>query len=139
MRHFSSWRFTGSASLLRTTILLCLGVFLLSWSAGGSEVSAVLNAADAPFAEQSTDSDGYPLDGTYLAEFAQESEPDDRLLKNSAPLKTLVSVLFFGTALWWIAVSSWMRTVLMQVPLSQAEIQNTYKNTQIKYAISSLN
>jgi hypothetical protein len=47
MRVYSSWRFTRSASLLRTTILLCLGVFLLSWPAGGSEVSTVLTAAEA--------------------------------------------------------------------------------------------
>jgi hypothetical protein len=109
MRVFSSWRFTGSAALLRITILLCLGVCLLSWSAGGSEVSAVLTVTDTPFAEQSTNSDGYPIDGTYLAEVAQESEPDDRLPKNSALLRNLVLVLFFWPVLWWLAATCWMR------------------------------
>jgi hypothetical protein len=110
MRVFSSsWRFTRSASLLRTTILLCLGVCLLSWSAGGSEVSAVLTVTDTPFAEQSTNSDGYPLDGTYPAEFAQKSEAGENLPKNSALLRNLVLVLFFGPVLWWLVVSCWMR------------------------------
>ena len=110
MRLSSSWRFTGSASLLRTTILLCLGVFLLSWSACSSEVSAALAVTDTPFTEQSTDSDGYPTDGTYLAEVAQESEPDDRLPINAALLRNLAFMLFFGTALWWLlAASGWMR------------------------------
>ena len=51
----------------------------------------------------------YPLDGTFLAEFAQESEPDDRLPINAALLKSLVLVLFFGPVLWWLAASRWMR------------------------------
>ena len=109
MRFSSSWRFTRSASLLTTAVLLWLGALLFWWPAGGSEVSAALAAADVPYAEQSTNSDGYPLDGTYLAEFAQESEPDDRLPKNSALLKNLVLVLFFGPVLWWLVVSGWMR------------------------------
>jgi hypothetical protein len=89
MRLSSSWRFTGSASLLTTTILLYLGVCLLSWPAGGSEVSAVLAVADAPFAEQSSDSDGYPIDGTYLAMFAAEGEDGEKLPKNAALIKRL--------------------------------------------------
>jgi hypothetical protein len=108
MRLSSSWRFTRSSWLLRTTILLCLGVFLLSWSASGSEVSAVLAAAEASFAEQSADQDGYPIDGTYLAVFAQEDEAGQQLPKNAVLLRTLVLVLFFGLALGWILVSEWM-------------------------------
>jgi hypothetical protein len=109
MRVYSSWRFTRSASLLRTTILLCLGVFLLSWSAGGFGVSAALAGAGAPFAEQSANLDGYPIEGAYLAEFAQEREPDERLPKNSALVRSLVLVLFFGSALGRAVVSGWMR------------------------------
>jgi hypothetical protein len=109
MRLSSSWRFTRSSWLLRTTILLCLSVFLLSWSASGSEVSAALTVAEASFAEQSADQDGYPIDGTYLAEFAQESEPDNRLPINAALLNNLVLMLFFGPVLGWLVVSGWMR------------------------------
>ena len=109
MRVYSSWRFTRSASLLRTTILLCLGVFLLSWSAGGTEVSAVLTVAEAPFAEQADNWDGYPIDDYYLAEVAQEDEAGNKLPKNARLLRSLVFVLFFGLALGWIAVSGWMR------------------------------
>ena len=109
MRVYSSWRFTRSSSLLRTTILLCLGVFLLSWTAVGSEVSAALAVAEATFAEQPTNSDGYPIDDYYLAEVAQESEADDRLPKNSALLRNLVIVLFFWPVLWWLAATCWMR------------------------------
>jgi hypothetical protein len=110
MRVYSSWRFTRSSSLLRTTILLCLGVFLLSWSAGGSEASAVLTVAEAPFAEQAADEDGYPIDDYYLAEIAQESEAEEQLPKNAALLRSLVLVLFFGPVLWWLlAALGWMR------------------------------
>jgi hypothetical protein len=109
MRLSSSWRFTRSSWLLRTTILLCLSVFLLSWSASGSEVSAALTVAEASFAEQSADQDGYPIDGTYLAVFAQEDEAGEQLPKNSVLLRTLVLVLFFGPVLWWLVVSGWMR------------------------------
>jgi hypothetical protein len=110
MRVYSSWRFTRSSSLLRTTILLCLGVFLLSWSAVGSEVSAVLTVAEAPFAEQAANEDGYPIDDYYLAEIAQDSEAEEQLPKNAALLRSLVLVLFFGPVLWWLlAASAWMR------------------------------
>jgi hypothetical protein len=110
MRRFSSWHFTRSTSLLRTTILLCLlGVFLLSWPVGGSGISAALAVTDTPFAEQSTNSDGDPIDDYYLPVFAQESEPDDRLPKNSALPRNLVLVLFFWPVLWWLlAASGWM-------------------------------
>jgi hypothetical protein len=109
MRVYSSWRFTRSASLLRTTILMCVGVFLLSWSAGGSGVSAALTVADAPFAEQAANSDGFPIDDYYLAMFAAEGEAGEKLPINAALLKTLVLVLFFGPALAWLVVSGWMR------------------------------
>jgi len=107
MRVYSSWRFTRSSSLLRTTILLCLGVFLLSWSAGGTEVSAVLTVAEAPFAEQAAHVDGYPIDDYYLAVVAQESEAEEQLPKNAAILRSLVLVLFFGPVLWWLLAASW--------------------------------
>jgi hypothetical protein len=109
MRVYSSWRFTRSAPLLRTTILLCLGVFLLSWSAGGSEVSTGLAGAGAPHAEQAANSDGNPLDGDPLDVYTAVGEDGDRLPKNAVLLRTLVFVLFFGLALGWLVVSGWMR------------------------------
>jgi hypothetical protein len=109
VRLSSSWRFTRSKSFLTTTFLLCLGVFLLSWPAGGSKVSAALAGAGAPHAEQAANSDGNPLDGDPLDVFTAEGEDGDRLPKNSVLLRTLVFVLFFGLALGWLVVSGWMR------------------------------
>jgi hypothetical protein len=110
MRRFSLWRFTRFASLLRTTILLCLGVFLLSWPAGGSEVSAAFTMTSAAHAEQASNGDGCLTDDYYyLAVFVQESEAEEKLPKNAALLRALVFVLFFGPVLWWLAASGWMR------------------------------
>jgi hypothetical protein len=110
MRTFSSWRLTRSTSLLRTIILLCLSVFLLSWSAGGSGVSATLAGAGAPFAEQPANGEGYPIEDYYLARVAAEGEAREKLPKNAALLKTLVVVLFFGLTLRWLLLTSgWMR------------------------------
>jgi hypothetical protein len=105
MRVFSSWRFAGSASLLTTAVLPCLGVFLLSWSASGSELSAVLTMEGAPHAEQVAN--GHQIDGQYLAMFAEEDEVRDQLPKNATLLSTLVLVLFYGSALGWLVACGW--------------------------------
>jgi hypothetical protein len=109
MRLSSSWRFTCSASFLTTTILLCLGVFLLSRPAGGFEVSAVSTMAGAPHAEQAANWHGYSIDENYLAAIADDDEPGQQLPKNAALLRTLVIVLFVGLALRWLLASSWRR------------------------------
>jgi hypothetical protein len=83
MRVFSSWRFAGFASLLTIAVLLCLGAFLLSWTASGSAQVA----------------NGHPIDGKYLAMFAEEDEVSDQLPNNAMLLRMLVLVLFYGPAL----------------------------------------
>jgi hypothetical protein len=105
MRVFSSWRFAGSASLLTTAVLLCLGAFLLSWSASGTEVSAALTMKGVPHAEQAAN--GHPIDGKYPAMFAEEGEVRDQLPKNAMLLGTLVLVLFYGPVLGWLLASGW--------------------------------
>jgi hypothetical protein len=105
MRVFSSWRFAGSAWLLTTAVLLCLVPFLLSWSASGSEASAVLTIVGVPHAEQAAN--GHPIDGKYPAMFAEEDEVRDQHPKNAMLLGTLVLVLFYGTALRWLGASGW--------------------------------
>jgi hypothetical protein len=111
MRVFSSsWRFTRSASLLTTAVLLCLlGVFLFCWPASGSDVSAASTMAGAPHAAQAANGNGVPIDGNYLAVFADDDEAGDRLPKNAALLRALVFVLFFGLALRWLVVSGCRR------------------------------
>jgi hypothetical protein len=109
MKLYSSWRFTRSASLLTTAVLLCLGAFLISWPASGSEVSTALTIADAPHAEQPANGNGNPIDENYLAVFAEEDEAGEKLPKNAAHLRTLFFVLFFGLALSWLVVSGWRR------------------------------
>jgi hypothetical protein len=109
MRLFSSWRFTRSASFLTTTILLCLGVCLLSWPAGSSEVSAAFSMANVAHAEQAANWHGYSIDENYLAAFADEDEAANELPKNAALLRALVFVLFFGLALGWLVVCGWRR------------------------------
>jgi hypothetical protein len=108
MRVYSSWRLAGSASLL-TTVLICLGVFLFWWAVSGSEVSAASTRAGTPHAEQADNWDGYPIDDYYLAVFAAEDEAGEKLPKNAALLRTLVIVLFFGTAFGWLVACGWMR------------------------------
>jgi hypothetical protein len=106
MRVFSSWQFAGSTSLLTTAVLLCLGAFLLSWPASGTEVSAVLTMVGVPHAEQAAN--GHPIDGKYPAMFAEEGEVRDQLPKNAMLLGTLVLVLFYGPVLgWWLVASGW--------------------------------
>jgi hypothetical protein len=91
MRVFSWWQFTGSAALLTAAVLLCLGAFLLSWPASGSE--QVTN--------------GHQIDGQYLAMLAEEDEVSDQLPKNAMLLSTLVLVYFLGRALGWLMASGW--------------------------------
>jgi hypothetical protein len=91
MRVFSSWRLAGSASLLTTAVLLCLGAFLLFWPASGSE--QVTN--------------GHTIDGQYLAMFSEEDEVRDELAKNAMLLRTLFLVYFYGPALGWLLASGW--------------------------------
>jgi hypothetical protein len=105
MRVFSSWQFAGSASLLTTAVLLCLGAFLSSRSASGSEVFPVLTMVGATHAEQMAN--GHQLDGQYLAMFAEEDEVSDELPKNAKLLSTLFLVYFFGRALGWLMASGW--------------------------------
>ena len=108
MRLLSSWRFTHSASLLTTTVLICLGAFLLSWSASGSELSPVLTIVGVPHAEQVAN--GHPIDGQYPAMLAnEEDEGRDELPKNAMLLRTLVLVYFFGPALGWLLACGWIR------------------------------
>jgi hypothetical protein len=108
MRLFSSWRFARPASLLTIAVLFCLGAFLLSWSASGSEVSAVLTMVGAPHAERVAN--GHPIGGKYLAMSAKEDEVGDKLPKNATLLRTLALVLFFGMALGWLLASGWTRS-----------------------------
>jgi hypothetical protein len=107
MRLLSSWRFNRSASLLTTTVLICLGVFLLSWAASGSELSPVLTIVGVPHAEQVAN--GHPIDGQYPAMLAEEEEGSDQLPKNAMLLRTLVLVYFFGPALGWLLACGWTR------------------------------
>jgi hypothetical protein len=109
MRVFSSWRFPRCASPLTTAVLLWVGVFLFCWPSSGSELSAAFTLAGVPHAEQAANGSGHQIDGNYLAVFAAEDEAKDKLPRNATLLRTLVFVLFFGTALGWLGVSSWMR------------------------------
>ena len=93
MRVISSWQFAGSASLLTTAVVLCLVPFLSSWPASGSEQVA----------------NGHPIDGQYLATFAEEDKGKDKLPKNAMLLRTLVLVLFFGPVLGWLLLASGWR------------------------------
>ena len=105
MRVFSSWQFAGSASLLTTAVLLCLGAFLLSWSASGSEVFPIPTMVGATHAEQGAN--GHQIEGQYPAMFAEEDKVRDELPKNAMLLRTLVLVLFFGPVLGWLLASGW--------------------------------
>jgi len=109
MRVFSSLRLAGSASLLTTAVLLlCLGVFLLTYSASGSELSPVLTMVGVPHAEQVAN--GHQIDGQYPAMLAnEEDEGSDQLPKNAMLLRTLVVVYFFGPALGWLLACGWIR------------------------------
>jgi hypothetical protein len=109
MRVFSSWQFAGSASLLTTAVLLWLGVFLFCWPSSGSELSAAFTVAGAPHVEQAANGSGHQIAGNHFAVFAAEDEAKDKLPRNATLLRTLVFVLFFGTALGLLEVSSWMR------------------------------
>jgi hypothetical protein len=107
MRVFSSLRLASSASLLTTAVLLCLGAFLLSYSASGSELSAVLTIVGVHHAEQVAN--GHQIDGQYPAMLANEDEGSDQLPKNAMHLRTLVLVYFFGPALGWLLACGWIR------------------------------
>jgi hypothetical protein len=108
MRVFSSLRLAGSASLLTTAVLLlCLGAFLSSYSASGSELSPVLTIVGVPHAEQVAN--GHPIEGQYPAMLANEDEGSDQLPKNAMLLRTLVVVYFFGPALGWLVACGWIR------------------------------
>ena len=93
MRVSSSWRLADSTSLLTTAVLVCLGAFLLSWTASGPEQVA----------------NGHPIDGQYPAMLANEDEGSDALPKNAMLLRTLVVVYFFGPALGWLVACGWIR------------------------------
>ena len=109
MRVYSSRRFARFTSLVTISVLILFGVFLLCWAVSGSEVSVASTMADTPHAERAANGNGYPVDSDYLAVFAAEGEAGKKLPKNAALLRTLVLVLFFGTALGCLGVSGWMR------------------------------
>jgi hypothetical protein len=109
MRLLSSWRFTRSASLLTTALLICFGVFLSCWPASVSDVSAASTMAGAPHVEQPANGNGYPIDSTYLAVYAEADGAGEKLPKNAVLLRTLVLVLFFGLALGWLVASGLRR------------------------------
>jgi hypothetical protein len=50
---------------------------------------------------------GHPIDGQYLAMFAEEDKVSDELPKNAMLLRTLVLVLFSGPVLGWLLASDW--------------------------------
>ena len=85
---------------------MCLGAFLLSRSASGSELSAVLTMVDASHAKQVAN--GHQIDGQYPAMFAEEDEVSDELPKNAMHLSTLILALF-GPVLGWLLVASGWR------------------------------
>lgn len=106
MRVFGSGQFAGSASLLTTAVVLCLGAFLLSHSASGSERSVALIMVVAPHAEQGAN--GHSIEGKYPAMLAdEEDEVSDGLPKNAMLLSTLVLALFYGSVLGWLVASGW--------------------------------
>ena len=119
MRVFSSWWFAGSASLLKTAILVCLGTYLLSWAENGSELSAALAIVGTSRVEQAAN--GQQIDGQYPAMFTnEEDEVSDQLPKNAMLLRTLVLVLFYGPALGWLLLaSSWRGSRPAVTPLSR--------------------
>jgi hypothetical protein len=59
----------------------------------------------APHAEQVAN--GHQIDGQYLAMLAEEEEGRDKLPKNAMLLRTLVVVLFYGSALGWLVACGW--------------------------------
>jgi hypothetical protein len=105
MRVFSSRQFAGSALLLTTAVVLCLGTLLLSHSASESELSVALTMVGAPHAEPVAN--GHPIEGKYPAMLAEEDEVSDGLPKNAVLLSALVLVYFYGPALGWLLVSGW--------------------------------
>jgi hypothetical protein len=107
MRDYSSWRFTGSASLLTAAVLLWIGVFLLSWPASGAEVSSAFTMVDTPHAEQLAGGYERPIGGNYPAVFAEEDEAGQMLPKNATLLRALSFVLFFGLAFVRVGASGW--------------------------------
>jgi hypothetical protein len=109
MRVFSSWQFAGSAWLLSTAVLLCLGAFLLSWPASGSEQVA----------------NGQQIDGQYLAMFAEEDQVRNELPKNAMLLSKLVLVYFFGPALGWVLASGWGGSRPEDTSLSRCSFHST--------------
>src|SRR5215213_10733768 len=96
------------AALLTTAVLLCLGAFLLAWPASGSEVSAALTMVGSPHYKQGAN--GHPIDGEFLALFAEGDEVRDALSKNARLLGMLVVVLIYGTALRRLLASGWTRS-----------------------------
>jgi hypothetical protein len=59
-----------------------------------------------PHAEQVAN--GLPIEGRYPVMFAdEEDEGRYKLSKNAMLLRTLVLVLFYGSALGWLLVSGW--------------------------------
>jgi hypothetical protein len=94
-----SWscRFSGGVSLLAVAVLLCLGASL-SWI--GPEVPATVATADSYQMDNGTN--GYQLNGSYLAVSAEEAEDDDKGPVNAGLLTTLILAFSFCTAAGWL-------------------------------------
>lgn len=81
--------------------LLCLGLFLLPFSASGAEVHSGLDMAKLPRVDQAFNGIGYPLDGPYLVGPVEEVEGAEKRPLNAGLLTMLLLTVSFGATVGW--------------------------------------
>ena len=86
---------------LVVAFLLCLGLFLLPFSASGAEVPSGLDMANLPRVDQASNGNGYPLDGPYLVGPVEEENAEKHPL-NAELLTMLLLTVSFGATVGWL-------------------------------------
>jgi hypothetical protein len=96
------FRYVARGVSLVVVFLLCLGVFLLSLPATGSEVPSSLAMANLPSVNQETNGNGHPLDETYLVAPAEEVKDAEKYPLNTELLTMLLLAVSFGATVGWL-------------------------------------
>jgi hypothetical protein len=87
---------------LVVAFLLCSGVFLLPFSAGGAGMSSGLDMASLQRVDQASNGNGYLPDGTYLVGPVEEVKDAEKQPLNTGLLTMLLLTISFGATVGWL-------------------------------------
>ena len=98
----NGFRFVARRVSLVVAFLLCLGVFLLTLPATGSEVPSAVGMTNLARVDLATNGKGHPLDGIYVVMPGEEAKDADKHPLNAELLTMLLLLGCFGLSVGWL-------------------------------------